>query len=65
MSVSRKGSHIGMPLDMATPDTKEAEKRGPQEASPTERAHHPLPDDVIEDGDEVFEDALDVGEVFF
>ena len=64
-SVSHKGSHVGMLLDVAIPDTMEAEKKGCQEASPARRVHQALPDDiVIEDEDEVLEDSSDAGEVF-
>ena len=53
-----------MLLDVDIPDTVEAEKRGRLEAAPAGRACLDLLDDVIEDEDEVFEDALDMSEVF-
>ena len=61
MIVYGEGSHVGMLLDVATPDTVEAQKRGCQETPPARRVHQSLPDQEIEDEDEVFKDALVAG----
>ena len=54
MSVSIKGSHFEMPLELATPLTVGTEKRGCQETVLAGRVHQV----------EVFKYASDAGEVF-
>ena len=66
MSVSNKGSHLEMPQEMPTPDAVGTEKKVLQEAALVGRALQVLPEDIVtEDEDEVFEDAFNVGKVFF
>ena len=55
MNVTSEGSHFRMPPDVATPDTVEAENRGPQEAGLARRAYEAPPDDIVtEDEYKVF-----------
>ena len=66
MSVSSEGSYIEILQEIPKPDTVGTEKKACKDTAPVGTAHQALPDDVVtENEDEVFKEALGVGEVFY